>query len=184
DAVAGDPGGRVQGRRDVPGADGREGGAAAGLHPEARPGGQGDRLPRGLKTGTRTSYADKTADEEDRTETGLNAKADSALYLTLSFSDPLHPRSYPRTKSAYRCFLFTARSPPAASAAWCRRGRGRTGSGSGSGGRSAPTAGRCPAPTGRSRRASRRARAPCSTSAPGPTGRRAPPPPGPPPPAP
>ena len=35
-------------RRDVPRADGREGGAAAGFHSEARAGGEGDRLPRGV----------------------------------------------------------------------------------------------------------------------------------------
>src|SRR5438128_844347 len=44
----GTAGGRVQGRGDVPHADGREGRAAPRLHPEARAGGQGHRLSRGV----------------------------------------------------------------------------------------------------------------------------------------
>src|SRR5262249_24760067 len=48
EADEGADGGRGEGGRDVPHADGREGRAAPRLHPEARPGGQGDRLPRGV----------------------------------------------------------------------------------------------------------------------------------------
>src|SRR5262249_43305636 len=54
DADEGAAGGRAEGGRDVPDADGREGGAAPRVHPKARPGGQGDRLPRGVSGHGRT----------------------------------------------------------------------------------------------------------------------------------